>query len=80
MDVYISEAARTAFCPEEGGSMFLRNVDESLPNYTVLIPEDSTLHSHYVKTSSPTYLFVERSIFWDIRPYGPLNINRQDRR
>jgi hypothetical protein len=33
------------FNPEDGGSMFLQNVYGLLPDYTALMPEDSTLPS-----------------------------------
>jgi hypothetical protein len=33
--------------PEDGGSAFLWNIGKRLPEYTVYIPENSVLHSHY---------------------------------
>jgi hypothetical protein len=34
------------FDPEDWGITFLWNISELLPDYTVLPPEDSALHSH----------------------------------
>jgi hypothetical protein len=44
-NLYINDTHTSHFNPEDGGSIFLRNIDK-LVYYTLHIQEDSTLHSY----------------------------------